>query len=243
MAMAAGFERVFEIGPVFRAEPSFTTRHATEFTGYDFEMSFIQSEAEVMNMWAEAIVRLITRMKETYGKSIKETYGTDVVIPSLPFPQFTMAEVKALLKEHGVSSEREGDLSPEEERALGGIVRQRHNHEFVYVTQYPISVRPFYHMRYSHNPAITKSFDLLWKGMEITTGAQREHRHQILKEQAAEKGLALKSIEHYLNFFRYGCPPHGGAGIGPGRMMMLLLHAESIREVTYLYRGVKRLTP
>lgn len=243
MAMAAGFERVFEVGPVFRAEPSFTTRHATEFTGFDFEMSFIKSHQDVMTLWSEAIVHTLKRLSGEYGEAIKQTYGVDVVVPTLPFPQMTMAEAKALLKQHGVQSEREGDLSPEEERALGELTQKQHGHEFVYITEYPITVRPFYHMRAPSNPAVTLSFDLLWKGVEITTGAQREHRYDVLSAQAKEKGLNLESIQHYLNFFRYGCPPHGGAGIGPARMIMLLLNLDSIRETTYIYRGVNRLTP
>lgn len=243
MAMAAGFERVFEIGPVFRAEPSFTTRHATEFTGFDFEMSFIASHQDVMALWAEAIVHAVQRIADEYGEAIKQAYGVEVVVPTLPFPQLTMAEAKALLVANNVSSDREGDLSPEEERALGEITKQQHGHEFIFITEYPTSVRPFYHMRSADNPGVTLSFDLLWKGIEITTGAQREHRYDALCQQAKEKGLNLALIQHYLNFFRYGCPPHGGAGIGPGRMIMQLLNIESIREATYIYRGVKRLTP
>lgn len=243
MAMAAGFERVFEVGPVFRAEPSFTTRHATEFTGFDFEMSFIASHQDVMALWAEAIVHMLQRVAHEYGPAIKETFGADVVVPTLPFPQLTMAEAKAILMKNNVVSDREGDLSPEEERALGKITREEHGHEFIYITEYPTSVRPFYHMRPTDNPAVTQSFDLLWKGMEITTGAQREHRYDVLSRQAQEKGMSLELLQHYLNFFRYGCPPHGGAGIGPGRMIMLLLNVDSIRETSYLYRGVKRLTP
>lgn len=243
MAMAAGFERVFEIGPVFRAEPSFTTRHATEFTGFDFEMSFITSHQDVMTLWAQAIEYSLRRIAEEYGEAIKQMYGVDVVVPTLPFPQLTMAQAKALLKKHNVPSEREGDLSPEEERALGNITKEQHGHEFIYITEYPITVRPFYHMRSASDPTTTLSFDLLWKGMEITTGAQREHRYDTLSRQAQEKGMSIELIQSYLNFFRYGCPPHGGAGIGPGRMIMLLLNLASIREATYVYRGVKRLTP
>lgn len=242
MAMAAGFERVFEIGPVFRAEPSFTTRHATEFTGFDFEMSFIKSHQDVMDLWANALVHILKRVASAHGPSIEEAYEIKIQTPTLPFPQFTMAEAKALLKKHNVPSNKD-DLSPEEERRLGAIIKEQHGHDFVYVTEYPTSVRPFYHMRDAGHRRVTMSFDLLWKGIEITTGAQREHRYDILRSQATEAGLNLDLIQHYLNFFRYGCPPHGGAGIGPGRMIMTLLNLSSIRESTYIYRGVKRLTP
>ncbi len=243
MAMAAGFERVFEVGPVFRAEPSFTTRHATEFTGFDFEMSFIASHQEVIDTWSNAIVYALQQVASQLGKEIQEYLGVDIVVPSLPFPQLTMAEAKTLLAQQNIGSEREGDLNPEEERALGNIAKQQHGHEFIYVTEYPSIVRPFYHMRKKDNDDITLSFDLLWKGLEITTGAQREHRYDVLEKQAKEKGMQQSSIQDYLNFFRYGCPPHGGAGIGLDRMVMLMLNVESIREATYVYRGVKRLTP
>jgi aspartyl-tRNA synthetase len=142
-----------------------------------------------------------------------------------------------------VLSEKDGDLSPNEERELSKYVMEKYQHEFVFVTEYPISVRPFYHMRFSDRPGITKSFDLLWNGVEITTGAQREHRYDVLLKQAKEKGLDAKLIEFYFNFFKYGCPPHGGFGAGPERMMMKILGVESIREISYLYRGVKRLEP
>lgn len=243
MAMAAGLERVFEVGPVFRAEPSFTTRHATEFTGYDFEMSFIESHQDVMTMWQNAIVQIVAVVKEKFGAPIKEYYGVDAVIPTVPFPQLTMAQAKEKLHAAGVSGEPEGDLTAEEEKALGEIIQREHGHQFIFITDYPISVRPFYHMRYADRPQTTKSFDLLWGGVEITTGAQREHRYDVLVKQAQEKGMNIEQLQHYLNFFKYGCPPHGGAGIGPGRMVMKLLNAENIREVTYLHRGVKRLTP
>jgi len=235
MAMAAGFERVIEVGPVFRAEPSFTTRHATEFTSFDFEVSFIESHQDVMKIWEEGIVHMLTR--------VKEACGLEITIPPALFPRLTMAEAKAKLKSAGVTSEREGDLSPEEEKAISEIILNEQDHEFVFITDYPIDVRPFYHMRHADQPELTKSFDLLYKGVEITTGAQREHRLDILKKQAEEKGVDLQSIEHYLKFFQYGCPPHGGAGIGPSRLIMKLLDAENIREVTFLHRGVNRLTP
>jgi aspartyl-tRNA synthetase len=154
-----------------------------------------------------------------------------------------MSEAKAMLKPHAIKSEKESDLNPEEERVLSEMIQEKYGHEFVFVTDYPIDVRPFYHMRHADNPGLTKSFDLMWNGVEITTGAQREHRYEVLKQQAKEKGLSEESVGTYLDFFRWGCPPHGGAGIGPTRMIMKIFDAENIREVTYLHRGVNRLTP
>jgi aspartyl-tRNA synthetase len=136
-----------------------------------------------------------------------------------------------------------GDLDPEGERRVADHVRQEHGHEFVFITDYPTSVRPFYHMRYPDRPAVTKSFDLLWKGLEVTTGAQREHRYDQLRAQALEKGLTESSVGYYLDFFRYGCPPHGGFGLGLTRLLMILLDIKNVREVTFLYRGPNRLSP
>jgi aspartyl-tRNA synthetase len=123
------------------------------------------------------------------------------------------------------------------------MVKEQTVQEFVFVTDYPISVRPFYHMRHEDNPQTTKSFDLLWKGLEVTTGAQREHRYDILLRQVREKGLNPEPIQSYLDCFRYGCPPHGGYGFGLTRMLMILLGVKNVREVTFLYRGPNRLAP
>lgn len=235
MAMAAGMERVFIVGPVFRAEPSYTTRHMTEFTGWDFEMSFVGSHHEVM----DAEERLIRRGFAEVNRAL----GTSFAVPSKSFPRLAMSEAKAKFERLGVHSEKEGDLSPEEERALGKAVQEETGSEFVFVTDYPVSVRPFYHMRHEKSPDLTKSFDLLYRGIEVTTGAQREHRYEVLKQQAVEKKMNLASIENYLNFFRYGCPPHGGAGIGPGRMIMAMLELPTVKETALVPRDVKRLTP
>lgn len=243
MAMASGFEKIFEIGPVFRANPSFTSRHDTEFTGYDMEISFVESHQDIIQAESELIAKVLESIKGEYGQEIKEVFGAEIVVPSLPFPQVTMAEAKLILKEKGVESEKEGDLSPEEERELARLMTEKNGHEFLFVTEYPAEVRPFYHMRLESGSKLTKSFDLVWKGLEITTGAQREHRYEIIAKQAEEKGLSLKSIEHYLNFFKYGCPPHGGLGFGPSRFIMKMLNLSNVRDVTYLYRGVNRLTP
>lgn len=243
MAMAAGFERVFEIGPVFRAEPSFTSRHATEYTGYDAEISFIESHQDVIKEQEGPLINALKHVKEEFGKDIKEHFAREVVVPKAPFPQLTMAEAKEILAKRGVKSDRTGDLTPEEEREISTYVKEQHGHEFVFITEYPVTVRPFYHMRLESDSTLTKSFDLLWNGIEVTTGAQREHRYDVLRKQAKEKKINLASVEFYLNFFKVGCPPHGGIGMGPARMLMKLLNLDNIRETTFLYRGVKRLRP
>ncbi|MCX6724584.1 MAG: aspartate--tRNA(Asn) ligase, partial [Candidatus Shapirobacteria bacterium] len=176
MAMAAGFERVFEIGPVFRANPSFTARHDTEFTSYDIEISFIESHYGVMEEEEKVIVSVLESIKEKFGQEIERVYKRELIIPKIPFPKVAMNDAKKILADLKVPSEKKGDLSPEEERKLSEYMMEKEGHEFVFITDYPAEVRPFYHMRLESDPKITKSFDLIWNGIEITTGAQREHR-------------------------------------------------------------------
>ncbi len=243
MAMAAGFEKVFESGPVFRANPSFTPRHDTEFTMYDIEMSYIESHHDLMNEEEKMITFILTKIKAEYGDEIKRLYDREIIIPSLPFPRLTIKETKEILAKLNVPNERGGDMSPEEERAICQYVKEKFGHEFVFIHEFPSSVRAFYSMRDEKDPSISKSFDLLWNGVEITSGAQREHRVDQLSKQIEEKGLSLDSFKVYLDFFRYGCPPHGGFAPGPTRMLMKIFNISNVRDVTYLYRGVKRLTP
>lgn len=245
MAMAAGFDKVFEIGPVFRANPSMTSRHDTEFTSVDVEISWVESHEDVMQFEERWLRHILATVKTEYGEDIRKTFNVEVVVPELPFPRVTMAEAYEILEARGHVPERgeKGDLDPEGERQLFDHFQKKLGHEFVFVTDYPISVRPFYHMRHESNPGLTKSFDLLWKGLEQTTGAQREHRYDRLVAQAQEKGLTLEPIKSYLNCFRYGCPPHGGFGFGLTRMLMNMLGLKNVREVTYLYRGMNRLEP
>ncbi|PZG32109.1 aspartate--tRNA(Asn) ligase [Spongiactinospora gelatinilytica] len=244
MAIAAGIDRVFEIGPVFRAEPSFTSRHATEFTGVDVELGWIGGVAEVMAFEEGMLAHALAKVAEAHAGEIEEHFGVEVTVPETPFPRVTMAEAREVLRRGGWDpAGAKADLDPEGERGIAAHVRAETGHEFVFVTDYPASVRPFYHMRPEGRPDLTFSFDLLWKGLEITTGAQREHRYDVLLRQAAEKGMGTEPLRDYLNCFRYGCPPHGGLGMGLGRVLMVLLGLDSIREATFLFRGPNRLSP
>jgi nondiscriminating aspartyl-tRNA synthetase len=246
MAMAAGMDRVFEIGPAFRADPSFTPRHSTEFTSVDMEMSWIESHHDVMEFEEAWLQHVLQTVKEKHGKEIMDTFDVEVVVPTLPFPKVTMEEAQKILSEKGdrpPSDTKKGDLDPQGERLLCEHAKEKYGHEFIFVTDYPIEVRPFYHMRKDDKPSETKSFDLLWKWMEITTGAQREHRYEVLVKQATEKGVSLESIQFYLDFFKYGCPPHGGFGFGLARLLAAMLNQKSIRDVVFLHRGPTRLIP
>jgi nondiscriminating aspartyl-tRNA synthetase len=245
MAMAAGFGKVFEIGPVFRANPSFTSRHDTEFTSVDVELSWIDSHEDVMAFEEAWLAHVLAAVKEAHGAEIEATFGVEVVAPTVPFPRVTLDQAKDWLREAGHESVPGPghDLDPPSERALSAIVKERFGHEFAFVTEYPTTVLPFSHMRFEDRPTVTKSFDLLWKGIELTTGAQREHRYEQLLEQAADKGVETGPIQYYLDFFRFGAPPHGGFGFGLTRLLMQLLGQENVREVTFLYRGPNRLEP
>jgi len=244
MAQAAGFGRVFEIGPAFRADPSFTSRHATEFTSVDTEISWIDSHEDVMKVHEDLLVAGFTAVKEKHGDDIERLFGVEVTVPSTPFPRIPLAEAKRIVAERGYEIPREDDdMDPEGERQISAYVKETFGHEFVFLTDYASTIRPYYHMRHAEDPSITRSYDLIFNGVEISTGAQREHRVDILEKQAAEKGLSVEELEDVLAFFRYGIPPHGGFGMGLARVLMLMLHLSNLRETTYLFRGPTRLTP
>lgn len=246
MGMAAGFDRVFEIGPVFRANPSFTARHDTEFTSVDVEIAWIDSHHDIMDLEERWLHHVLKRVKAVYGEQIKQTFGVEITVPALPFPKVPMAEAVQIVAASGYELAKSPmyiDLDPPGERIVCEHVQKQTGHEFVFVIDYPIGVRPFYHMRHADNPQLTKSFDLLWRGLEVTTGAQREHRYDALVSQVKDKRMKQEPLQFYLDFFKFGCPPHGGYGFGLTRMLMVMLNRKNVREVTYLYRGPNRLTP
>lgn len=241
MAMASGFEGIFEAGPVFRAEKSYTNKHATEFTGFDIEISYIESYEDVMKFEEEMLTYALKKLKEKYGEKIKEVFGKEIIVPTLPFPRIKLADLYVALKEKygfDVPDSEKNDLTTEAERLCRKYSMETYGHEFLFVTDYPKDKRAFYHMRKDDVP---QGYDLIWNGVEITTGAQREHRYEVLKAQAEEKGLQ-DDVKFYLDFFKYGCPPHGGFGLGVDRLTMLLTD-ETIKEVEFLFRGPNRLTP
>lgn len=243
MAQSAGFGKIFEIGDVFRADPSFTSRHATEFTSIDAEISWIDSHEDVAAMQEELLATAIAAVKAKHGEEIKELFGIELEVPAVPFPRIPLAEARQIVADRGyVIPRTDGDLDPEGERQISAHVKETTGSDFVFITEYPHEIRPFYHMR-EDGTDLTRSYDLLYNGVEITTGAQREHRVEILEAQAREKGLDPAHLEFYFDFFRYGVPPHGGFGMGLARLLMLMLGESSIREVTYLFRGPTRLEP
>ena len=242
MAIASGLGRIFECGPVFRAEKSHSRKHATEFTGFDLELSNIDTYEDVMIMEEEMINFALNKVKAKYEKEIKEYFNVDIIVPSLPFPRMKLKDVYEELNKrynYQCPEEEQDDLTTEAEKLLAKLAKDKYNHEFIFVTDFGKRKRAFYHLRKNGVP---QGYDLIWKGVEITTGEQREQRYEILKEQAKEKGLE-KDVEFYLEFFKYGCPPHGGFGIGVDRIIMNLLELPSLKEAMFLFRGPERLTP
>jgi aspartyl-tRNA synthetase len=242
MAMASGLEKVFEVGPVFRANPSFTSRHDTEFTGYDAEISYVNSNDEVMEEQARLLTHMLKKVKEVHGAEILERYDREVIVPELPFPVVTFKDAKKILKDLKIPNLKATDMSSEEEKALSEHFLEKTGSEFLFVKDYPFAGRAFYSMRYE-NSDLCKGYDLLWNGLEVTSGAQREHRHDKLLENIEIKGINTEHMQSYINFFKFGCPPHGGFGMSPSRLLMKMLNFSNVREVTYIYRGINRLDP
>lgn len=242
MAIASGFDRVFEIAPAFRAENSNSYRHTTEFTSFDVEFSYIDSYEEVMDFEEDLLIAGLKAVKENYGEEIKKLFNVEVVVPSKPFPRIKLEYLYKVLEEKynfKMNYEDVGDMNSEAEKLASKYVLEKYGHEFVFVTNFSTKKRAFYHMREN---GVSQGYDLIWKGCEITTGAQREHRYKILKEQAREKGLG-EDVKFYLDFFKYGCPPHGGFGLGVDRLTMLLLETGSLKETMFIFRGPNRIEP
>ena len=242
MVMASGFNKVFEIGPVFRAENSHTSYHATEIEMLDVEISWINSFEEVMDEEENWIRYFMTKLNEKYGEDIKKTFKVELSDATNKFPRINFYDAKEILKnEYNYVGSQKEDLERQEEELLCKYSKEKYNSDFVFITNFPYSARSFYVMKDENG--VTQTYDLLFKGVEITSGAQREHRHDVLVNQIKEKGINPKDLEFYTDFFKYGCPPHGGFGVGMGRIMMKIFEIDNIREATLIYRGPTRLNP
>lgn len=242
MAIASGLERVFEVAPAFRAENSNTNRHTTEFTSFDIEFAYIDSFNDVMDFEEDLIIAGLNNVKEKYGDKIKEIFNQDVIIPTKPFPRIKLNDLyKELEKKYNYNIPEfdVGDMNAESENLAYRYAMDTYGHEFLFITDFAKTKRPFYHMRDNDIP---QGYDLIWRGTEITSGSQREHRYDVLKKQCDEKGVS-KDVEYYLQFFKYGCPPHGGFAIGVDRINMLLLGIPSLKEEMFIFRGPNRLEP
>ena len=243
MALAAGLDKVFEVAPCFRAENSNTNRHATEFTSFDLEFSYIDSYEDVMSLEEDLLIAGLTKVKEKYGDKILEVYGKEVIIPTKPFPRMALKDLYQELHDRygfNIPTEDVGDMNAEAEKLTYKLAQEKFNSEFMFIVDYAATKRPFYHMRDENGKL--QGYDLIWRGTEITSGAQREHRYEELCKNAQEKGLG-EDVKFYLQFFKYGCPPHGGFAIGVDRLTMLLLGVPSVKETQFIFRGPNRLEP
>lgn len=246
MSMMAGFDKTFEIGEYFRANPSFTNRHDTEFTGIDVEISFIESHHEVMDLEEKLLTYIVKGIKKQYNDEYKKYFGKDILDIDCKIPRITLYEAYDILKNqmgHEVPRALKGDLDPDGERLICRYVKEKYGSDFVFITDFPAKARAFYSMKYEDNPEITKTYDLLFRGIEITSGAQREHRYERLKQNIAEQGIDPAVMGEYLEFFRYGAPTHGGFGLGITRTLVKLFELPSVKDVTFLFRGPNRLKP
>ena len=241
MMVGAGFERVFEIGHAYRAELHNTWRHLNEYVSLDFEMGFIESEHDIMDM-EEGFMKMLIPYLEEYCSEELDLLGA--VLPKVTdIPRMSLAEAQqVLLKEYGKPSPP-GNLDAEGEALLAEHILENYNSEFVFITKYPTAKRPVYTMPYEDDPSVTKSFDLLFRGLEITTGGQRIHDYYHLMDNMKKFDLDPSEFSFYTESFRYGMPPHGGLAIGLERITMKLCGLNNIREATLLPRDLKRLTP
>ena len=242
MAMCAGFEKVFEIAPAFRAENSNSYRHTTDFTSFDIEISYLNNLEELMDFEENLFIAGLTAVKEKYEKEIKELFNVEIIVPTKPFPRIKLEELYKILEEeygYKMNYEDVGDMNAESEKLASKYVKEKYGHEFVFITDFSAKKRAFYHQRKN---GIPQGADLIWKGCETTTLAIRENNYEILCKQAKEKGLD-KDVKFYLEFFKYGCPPHGGFAIGVDRITMLLLETGSLKETMFIFRGPSRLEP
>ena len=238
--MSTGLDRVYEIAPAFRAEQSNTTRHVTEFISFDGEMSWISNMEDVMRT-LEGIIDYVLRGLKERGAKLLETIGREINVPPRPYPILTYSECLKMVQDAGLPLKEGDDLGTEGERIVGEVMSQRGN-DLYFIAEYPEEAKPFYIMEKDGTP-YSFSFDLDYRGQEISSGGQREHRYDVLVARMQKKGLDPEDFEFYLEAFRYGMPPHGGWGIGTERLLEKALDLPNIREVILFPRDTSRLAP
>lgn len=242
--MATGLDRIFEIAPAYRAEASDTIRHIAEFISLDVEMAFIESSEDVMAVAEGIVVNSLNYVRE-HAKADIERLGAKVDAPKTPFPRVKYKDAVEIVKAEGLKIEHGEDLGTEGEKALGEVMMREKKTELYFITEFPTSLKrgTFYAKRFDDDPETTGYFDLDYRGQEIVSGGQREHRYQVLTEQMRENNLSLESFDFYLKGFRYGMPPHGGFGFGVERYVQKMLDLPNIREAVLYPRDRGRLVP
>jgi aspartyl-tRNA synthetase len=237
MLMATAFDRVYEIGPAFRAEKSDTTRHLSEFTSFDFEMAFIQDMNDVLELMEEMTVHVVEHLKKNVSDEL-DILGVLLDTPEIPFRRLTFDEVRNMLERKGKNVGN--DLDTEAEKVLGKIM-EKQGFQFYFITEFPSETKPFYIMEKDDETCY--SFDLYFKGTELASGGQREHRYEHLMERMKNQGLKPSDFEFYLHSFKFGMPPHGGMGLGLDRLVQKLLGLPNVREAVLFPRDRYRLAP
>ena len=240
--MVGVFDRVFETGPVFRAEKHNTKRHLNEYTSLDFEMGFIDSFMDICKMETAMLQYVVELLKKDYAKEVTLLKIELPNVEKIPFVRFDEAK-RLIAEKYDRQIRSPHDLEPEEEALIGEYFKSEYGADFVFVTHYPSKKRPFYAMDDPENKEFTLSFDLLFRGLEITTGGQRIHDYETLLKKIAEKGMDIEGMEDYLDCFKYGMPPHGGLGIGLERLTMKMIGEDNVREACLFPRDMTRLKP
>ena len=240
MIMSTGLDRVFEIGPAFRAEPSDTVRHVSEFISFDGEMAYIDSMNDVLQMLEGCIQHVIKGVAETSSAQL-EILGTEVKVPKAPYPIIEYKDAVEIVTKEGMEISLGDDLGTEGEKILGSVMEEK-GYEMYWIVEYPEEAKPFYIMEKEGTP-YSYSFDLDYKGQEISSGGQREHRYNVLVDRISKKGLNPDDFNFYLDAFKYGMPPHGGWGIGVERLVQKMLSLPNVREAILFPRDRVRLVP
>ena len=240
--MVGVFDRVFETAPVFRAEKHNTKRHLNEYTSLDFEMGYIDGFEDIMAMETGYLQYAMELLKKDYAQELKIRGITLPEVEKIPAVKFSDIKEKVSEK-YGHKMRNPFDLEPEEEQLISQYAKEEWGSDFVFVTHYPSKKRPFYAMDDPKDPRYTLSFDLLFRGMEITTGGQRIHDYEMLAEKIKARGMSQEGMEQYLDTFKHGMPPHGGIGIGLERLTMKLIGEDNVRETTLFPRDLSRLEP
>ncbi|MDP3386044.1 MAG: aspartate--tRNA(Asn) ligase [Eubacteriales bacterium] len=241
MMVGAGFERVFEIGAAYRAEPHSTWRHLNEYMSLDLEMGFIESEEEIMDLEERLIKYMISHLKTACVEELKIMKAALPTIGTIP--RITLSDAQGILLEKFGKKSPVGNIDAEGEKIFAQYVKDEYDSDFVFLTKYPASKRPLYTMPDDTLEGMTKSFDLIFKGLEITTGGQRIHDYDMLVKSILKSGGKTEDFDFYLESFKYGVPPHGGLAIGLERITMMFLGLDNIRKATLLPRDINRVKP
>jgi len=240
LTILGGFERIYDLGPNWRAEPSHTTRHITEFRSLAVEMAFISDETGVMRVEEQVVVSGIKRVLEERSREL-ELLGVELEVPKTPFPELRFPKIYDILSQYGKEIPFGSDYDTESEVLLWRYVREKHGSDFFFVNRFPFEAKPFYVMK--ADPPWARSVDLLYRGLELSSGGQREHRYEVLLDQIREKGMREDSMEWFTKFFRYGAPPHGGFALGIERLVKQMLNLRNVREASLFPRDPDRVLP